>query len=85
MEMYSLIGLKDPATRQIFEIKLQSEKPATSALALKCLYGLLRSRVRSEQIDQVSSGSALTTPCAAPAEAELDAMLSQLLRLHRLH
>ena len=86
MEMYSLVGLKDPATRQIFEIKLQSEKPATSALVLKCLYGLLRSRVRSEQIDQVSSGNALTTttPCAAlPPDELFQRILAQINRSKR--
>ena len=56
-EMYSLIGLKDPSTRQVFEIKLLAEKPAASADVLKCLMELLRGRVRSEEIDAVASAA----------------------------
>ena len=46
--MYSLIGLKDPSIRQVFEVKLQSEKPATPGDVLKSHKEILRSRVRAE-------------------------------------
>ena len=64
--MYSLIGLKDPSTRQVFEVKLQSEKPATPGDVLKSLKEILRSRVRAEQIDEASSD----TPALASTQCD---------------
>ena len=73
----SLIGLKDPSTRQVFEVKLQSEKPAKPGDVVKSLKEILRSRVRAEQIDEASSDTpALSATQCGECDDELPPALA---------
>ena len=55
-EMITLIAIKDPAIRDIYEVTTASKAPAMLEEASTVLTNILRGRHRAEQIDQVESG-----------------------------
>ena len=55
-EMITLIAVKDPAIRDIYEVTTASKAPTTLEEASTVLTTILRGRLRAEQIDQVESG-----------------------------
>ena len=54
--MITLIAIKDPSTREIYEIKTAVTPPSTLEEAATVLPDILRGRHRAEQIDQIESG-----------------------------
>ena len=56
VEMISVIAIKDSATRELFELKTITSPPSTMDAASDILTGMLRGRLRCEQIDQLASG-----------------------------
>ena len=55
-EMITLIAIKDPSIRDIYEVKTATTAPATLEAASTVLTDILRGRHRAEQIDQIESG-----------------------------
>jgi hypothetical protein len=56
VEMISVIAIKDPASRELYELKAQASPPTTLEAASDILSGMLRGRIRCEEIDALSSG-----------------------------
>ena len=57
VEMINLIANKCEKTREIYNLRLEAAKPTSLDTASAILLGILRARVRSEQIDEVTSGA----------------------------
>ena len=78
-EMIALVALKDPAVREIYDLKAEAANPTDLSSALAVLQTILRGRQRSEEIDEVTSGakpsalisSAKVTPSVLSALATL--------------
>ena len=56
-EMVSLVALKDPMTREIFDLKATASPPTNLDTAVTLLTGILRGRARSDQIEEAVSGA----------------------------
>ena len=72
VEMISVIAVKDSASRELYELKTSASPPISLDQASTILLGMLRGRVRCEEIDQLSSGAkvaALASDAGAKAEA----------------
>lgn len=57
VEMISVIAIKDPATRELYELKTTAKPPTDLDQASDALLAMLRGRVRCEEIDQATSGA----------------------------
>ena len=53
--MINLIAFKDASLRQLYELKATSTPPTTLTEAVTIIQGILRSRIRAEELDQVNS------------------------------
>ena len=69
--MICLIALKDPAVRDLYELKAEASPPDTLEKAVAILRTILRGRLRAEQIEQETSGA---KPAALAAETKPAAM-----------
>ena len=89
VEMISVIAIKDSATRELYELKTATSPPTTLDAAAEVLTGMLRGRLRCEEIDQMASGDGglsliakkLKPPRAAAAAAASDAPAALLSAL----
>ena len=67
IEMMNLIAFKDASHCQLYELKATSTPPTTLTEAVTIIQGILRSRVRAEELDQVNSGASVrAAPGAGP-------------------
>jgi hypothetical protein len=74
-QMISTIALRDPDVRELYELKHSTAPPSNREEAVAMLKGILRGRLRHEEIDQFitgAPGTALQT-YAAPAPAAVSA------------
>lgn len=72
VEMISVIAIKDSASRELYELKTTLSPPSNLDSAAAILSGMLRGRVRCEEIEQLGSGGkglALVTPRGASSPA----------------
>ena len=67
VEMINLVAAKDPASREIYELRAEAKPPTTLAEASDILLLILRGRVRAEQIDEVTTGAKPLALAAATA------------------
>ena len=71
VEMISLIAIKDPTTRELWELKTTASPPVTLDSAISTLTSILRGRLRAEQLDQAVSGT------TSPADFALSVVSSK--------
>ena len=66
--MISIIAIKDPASRELFELQIAINPPNDLDEASEILFEMLRGRVRCEEIDQLESdgGNTKSLVLAAP-------------------
>ena len=71
IEMISIIAIKDPASRELFELQIAMHPPNDLDEASEILFDMLRGRVRCEEIDQLESdgGNAKSLVLATPKPA----------------
>ena len=55
--MITVIAVKDPTSRELYELKIATTPPTTLETAAEILMTMLRGRLRCEEIDQLSSGT----------------------------
>ena len=68
VEMINLIAFRDSSLREIYELKTAATPPATLDAAVRIINGILTSRARAEQLEQVASGP-IQAGLAAPRVA----------------
>ena len=74
-EMISIIAIKDPASRELYELKAEAKPPATLEAAAEILINMLRGRVRCEEIDQLAAGATdLSSRALAATKTDLPAV-----------
>ena len=64
-QMISTIAMRDPETRNLYEFKAESTPPSSLEEATNILKGILRGRVRNDEIDQYITGAPGTALAAA--------------------
>jgi len=68
-DMIAIIAMRDPATRDLYELKATATPPTNLDEASKILSGILRGRMRCEEIDEVTSGAPSAAGLVAKAKA----------------
>ena len=85
VEMINLIAFKDASLRQLYELKASATPPTTLTEAVTIVQGILRTRVRAEELDQVTSGATEQLPVlAAKSEAKPDIAAALLALVAKL-
>ena len=83
--MINLIALKDASLRQLYELKATSTPPSTLTEAVTIIQGILRSRIRAEELDQVNSSASEPLPVlAAKTETKPDLTAALLALIAKL-
>jgi hypothetical protein len=81
IEMISMVAYKDPSTRLRWEDKTAVARPASFDAACDLLIGILRSRILSEKLDQLSNGQTAAAAEETGKSSGLDAALAKVKKL----
>ena len=77
VEMISIIAIRDKDCRELYELKSASTPPTTLDAAAEILAGMLRGRLRCEEIDELESdpkGLSLVAPKVKPKQLAPNAL-----------
>ena len=84
VQMINLIAFRDSSLFNLYEMKAEANAPTTLEEAIKLVRGILTSRVRSEELEQATSGSKQTGLAATKVQAGRAALVGDWCATHSL-